>query len=107
MSQEVRVEFGKPLKLVLRETDVDARVGAQLAANSEGVRVLATDDSIRTLFDALPTAIARRVQSITPEGFRIVEIELSLSVEGKLWGTGISGDVKVKLAPRDNDPKAS
>ncbi len=100
MAEHLNVASVKPITLIVRETDIDSVTRAQLESLTRGVRVLANDDNVRALCDALPTAIARRVRAIVPQDFVLSEIEMTLSVEGKLWGTGLSGDVKVKLAPK-------
>lgn len=93
----------KQLTLLLSDDDLDAGVRGHVMALKSGTRVLAdNEDPMRALFDALPTIIAKRLRAITPPGFAITELEICLSVEGKLCGTGIGGDVTVKLAPQQH-----
>jgi hypothetical protein len=86
------------LQLQLDDADCDPALVAQVRAAEGGARVLGPEHE-RALFDALPSVIAKRVRAITPNGFVISELELTLSIEGKICGSGVSGNVRVKLAP--------
>ena len=86
------------LALRIDDMDCDPALVAQIKATERGARILGPEHE-RALFDALPSVIAKRVRAITPAGFEIAELELELSLEGKVCGTGISGNVKVRLAP--------
>ena len=88
----------KRLSLRVEDADCDPALVAQIKATERGARILGPEHE-RALFDALPSVIAKRVRAITPSGFVIAELELELSLEGKICGNGISGNVKVKLAP--------
>ena len=97
MENDMIVSKG-PLPLKIDDTDCDPSLVAQIKATERGARILGPEHE-RALFDALPSVIAKRVRAITPAGFVIAELELELSLDGKICGTGISGNVKVKLAP--------
>jgi len=90
------------LQLVITDGDLPAGKAQQIRAQAGGTQLLG-GESERALFDALPSAIARRVQNIVPKDFVISELELKMTLNGTVCGVGISGDVVVKLAPA---PKA-
>ncbi len=97
----------QPLPLLIDETDIDPTTRAAVLAAQRGVRVLGTSRSgespagspERLLLDALPTVIARKLEGILPPGFKIAELEFCFSVEGKLMGSGMKGEVKATLRP--------
>ncbi len=93
-----KVDVEKPIPLVLREDDVDASVRAAAQSARKKRKILASEDAA-AFFDALPNAIARRLKAVVPKGFELAELEMTFSVKGELFGTGIGGDVKAKFAP--------
>jgi len=86
--------------LILSDADIDNSVVAQVSASRAGKTVLGGTEELKAVFDAIPSAIARRVLAIVPDGFRVNEIELKLNLGGKICGLGVEGEVTVKLAPR-------
>jgi hypothetical protein len=94
-----------PIPLIIDEVDIDAATRNAVAAAQAGTRVLGSDSDLQTpermLLDALPAAIARKVQAIVPPEFKIAELEFCFKVEGKLWGSGLAGEVKATLRPRE------
>lgn len=87
-----------PLQLRIDESDLRG-IAEQVKARQAGHKLLGDDDSAKALFDALPGAVAKRVQAITPRGFVVTELSLKLVLNGTVCGVGLSGDVVVKLAP--------
>ena len=85
--------------LVLSESDLGPTAQGALQSHQEGSRVLGQGDARRVLFDALPAAIARRFEKILPDGFELREVEMNVSLEGTVFGFGVSGDVTVKFGP--------
>ena len=55
-----------PLQLRIDESDLKG-VADQVKARQAGHKLLG-DDATKALFDALPSAVAKRVQAITPKG---------------------------------------
>ncbi|TDP62596.1 hypothetical protein [Roseateles toxinivorans] len=94
-------ELESSFELVLSESDVDAGVRKRVQAATAGSRVLSGEDqdAKQILMDALPTIIAQKIRKIVPKDFEISEVQLKLNVSGKLFGTGVSGDVILKLTP--------
>lgn len=90
----------EPISLILSDKDIDAAVVAQVRAQRGGAIVLGGPEELRAVFDAIPSAIGRRVRAIMPEGFCVREIELKLNLGGKVLGIGIEGEVVVKFAPK-------
>lgn len=97
----------EPLPLVIDEADIDPTTRAAVLAAQRGPGSLATtrsgdqptDSPERVLLDAMPAVIARRIEGILPPGFKIAELEFCFAVEGKLWGSGIKGEVKATFRP--------
>ena len=88
----------KPMPLIVTEMDFPPEVRAR----AQGVKVLGEQTvGTQALFDALPSVIAKRLRAIIPTDFEIAEIELSLRVEGTVFGTGLSSDVKVHLGRKN------
>lgn len=91
-------------EIVLDEQDFDPAVRGALQAKQAGNRVLGGDvlggdEARRRLIDAMPKAIASRLEKIVPANFKIKEIELAIRVKGSPFGMGLEGDIKVKLTP--------
>ena len=99
-NQTTQSAFEMP-KLVISIDDMDAPTKRILKAAEMDTRVLGgpEDDTTRALFDALPGAIGRRIRKITPKGFAVTEIQLTLQLSGKLAGLELGGDIGVKLQP--------
>lgn len=88
--------------LVLSERDFEASDRKKIEALSKKSRILHGEEKPITeeLMDALPKAIAKRIQGLVPKNFAVSEFQFKLHVSGTVFGAGISGDVIVKLAPR-------
>ena len=90
------------LQLIIGEQDLDPTVRARVKAALAGQSVLGgEEDAVRILFDSLPIVLAKRLKAITPADFRVAEIELEISLGGKLFGAELSGHVVVRLAPKE------
>jgi hypothetical protein len=85
------------LELILTENDLDPIVRGALSTKVKG-RVLG-GESTQILFDAIPGAIAKKIQSMIPKDFELRELEMHLSLGGKVFGVGLDGDVKVRFGP--------
>ena len=90
------------LCLVLGESDFDKATISEAKAVAEGQEILSdqSEDSKRILFNSLPSVIAKRVKSITPDNFNINEIELKMNLKGCILGNEIGGEIVVKLSPK-------
>ena len=92
----------KELALVIEEDDFDDLTRSRLSKVSDGAQVLDEETDLRkAVFDQMPAVIAKRLRKIVPADFRVSEIQLQLSLDAKLWGVGVGGDVTVKLVPSD------
>lgn len=92
------------LTLLLTEKDLTKADAGVLKTLNENDRVMGDDDADNTaqaLCDMLPRTIAKKVEEILPPGFAVSELELCLSVEGRIFGSGVAGDVTVRLTPRE------
>jgi hypothetical protein len=100
--REIEMENNEnPTPLIVTEKDFPPEV----LARAQGVKVLGeTSVGAQALYDALPSVIAKRLRAITPPDFEISELQLSLRVEGKVLGSGISSDVVVRLGRIQNKP---
>jgi hypothetical protein len=86
------------LMLIISDADLEETQRNKIIADQRATKVLG-GEAHRALVDALPGLVARRIRAIVPDDFRVTEIELSMTIQGTICGSGISGDVKVKLAP--------
>ena len=90
------------LPLNISEGDLPERARTALRAAASDRATLAGEgqQSVESMVaELLPTAIASRVRKIVPPDFKVSEIGMKFSVEGKLFGCGVAGDVTVKLVP--------
>jgi len=71
-------------------------------AGRTGTRTLTggEKDPEEILMDAMPSAVAKKVRAIVPKGFELTELQLKLEVSGTIFGTGMKGEVMIKLAPK-------
>ena len=100
--QAVGVVAMNAMPLVINETDLPQEARNVLTALQKGDKVFGRTGDLSldvVVAEFLPKAIAARVRSIVPDGFQVAELEFKMSVEGKLFGCGVAGDVTVKLAP--------
>jgi hypothetical protein len=103
---ETAITVEQPLRLVVTEEDLDPRTRGVLRSLSDGAEVYGSSDNAEAaLFDALPTVIAKKLRSITPPDFVISEVQMKFTVDAKIAGTGLSGDVSVKFAPSRPTPE--
>jgi hypothetical protein len=99
----------EPIPVILEEKDIDPAIRTAIIAAQRGTRMLGSPgassetvlDPERLLLNALPSVIARKIEGILPSGFKIAELEFCFKVEGKLWGSGVAGEVKAVLRPID------
>lgn len=95
---------GGALQISLTEADFEGIQRRKLQALTVKSEVLDGDgtnrDLVEALRSALPTAIARKVDSLVPPNFSVSELQFKLNVSGQVFGTGVAGEVLVKLAPK-------
>lgn len=96
---EVDVVVTEP-QLVIAERDLSPNVVNSLRAVREGDRLLGGDGTLESLFDELPSAIAHRLNRITPADFKLSKITLKLVLAVNIPGVKIGGDVVVTLEPK-------
>jgi hypothetical protein len=95
------------IPLIVVEGDLDAAARGKLAATKKGEAHLAGDgDAMRTLYDALPSAIGKRLRAVCPPDFEISEVTMKMSVKGTPFGVGIEGDVEVTFKPKATAPSS-
>jgi hypothetical protein len=87
------------LVLVIRDADLDDATRAAAKAEKRGSRMLDSEAADVVVSDGLIKAVLRRVTSLAPAGLTLSEIEIGLKIEGKILGSGVTGDVKAKFAP--------
>src|SRR4051812_39093456 len=90
--------------------DVEDSVRVQILAVQKGYKVLGDDgigaqgpgaDQTQALVvNALPSVIARKLTAMLPHGFVVAEFTLKFTVDGKIFGSGVGGEVEVKFAPK-------
>jgi hypothetical protein len=93
--------ISKPM-LVITEQDLSNEARGTLAAIKRKDRVLGGErpTEVQTLLDAIPGAIARRLQRITPENFTLAEITIELALDVTIPGFEMGGTVTVTLQPK-------
>jgi len=79
--------------------------GVGLEEKAARIRVLGGRDhehseKKKLIEELLPAVIARKIKGLIPNDFDITEISMKISVAGTIFGTGVSGDVDVKFAPK-------
>ena len=89
----------KPIRLNITEADLDP---SQVAVKKEVLKTRTlgsegNETAERKILDMLPTIISRRVEQIIPPDFELAELELKFEIEGKIFGTGLSGEVVATL----------
>lgn len=85
------------LRLVIRDEDLPAENRTALVARQNNTRMLGGDDDTKSFWDGVTKAILNRLSSVTPAGFRLKEVELNFEIDGKIFGTGVGGNVSVTL----------
>ncbi|MFZ5479082.1 MAG: hypothetical protein ACOZNI_20095 [Myxococcota bacterium] len=93
-------------QLVMEISDADLTPTERAVVQSAHARDKGADKALggaaatqRAVFDVLPAVIARRLEAITPPTFVVAEIEVKLSLGGKVGGVGLDGDISVTLKP--------
>jgi hypothetical protein len=66
---------------------------------SDSVTVLGSEEERQAVIDAMPKVIAKRIQKMLPDGFRIREIEMRFEISGTPFGVGVSGEATVRFGP--------
>jgi hypothetical protein len=103
---DVKVE--EKLKLIVTENDFPPAEKAAISSVLKEEQVLGGDDTVlQQIYDQLPSIVAKRVKKMVPEGFTVGELQFTFSLEGKIFGSGIGGDVAVTLKPigrKENPP---
>jgi hypothetical protein len=96
-----KLEIDDAITITLTEADLDPNDRKKIEARANKSRVLEGEEREveEMLSEALPKAIARRVEAMRPKNFKVTELQFKLAVSGKLFGSGVSGEVIVKLGP--------
>jgi hypothetical protein len=86
------------IPLEVREEDLDKGVRGTIKASAKGDKILGDE---RTLVDAIPSAVLRRICKIVPKDeFVIAEVTLKFELSGEVFGLKLGGDVSVKVTPK-------
>lgn len=89
-------------KLVVTEQDLPGDVRNQLLANRDKTRLLGSrSETTQALFNSIPGIVARRLERIIPNDFRLEEIELKLLLDVDVPGFKCGGDITVRLRPQN------
>lgn len=89
------------LRLVVSEDDLPAGVLSAIEARETNAQMLGSErDTKRAFWDGVAAAVLKRVRAIGTDDFSVKEVELKFEVDGKLFGTGIGGEVSVTFAPK-------
>lgn len=91
-----RVE--EPFVLEITNEDLDPAVIARLKAQEE--TVVLSGDAVRALYDAMPRAVAKRIERIVPGNYDLAELTLTFAVKGNLLFGEVGGSVTAKLVPK-------
>lgn len=97
-------------EMTLSEGDLDPVRASVAKRIAEGGEVMSEtpgelqDQRLRSaLFDALPTALAKRFARITPGDYVVAELTLKVLVKGSPFGIGVEGEALVKFVPAPRD----
>jgi hypothetical protein len=97
----MNMTIDKPIRLEINESDVDEAEKNKLKKELLATRTLGEKEQIdRKILDLLPKVIAERLKQVIPADFEISELEFKFEVEGKLFGSGIGGEVVARLRKR-------
>jgi hypothetical protein len=98
------METQKPLPLDISDSDIDAATHQAIAKAIVATRKLGPNAPVgqqeslhRRVIDLLPTIIAKRVNEIVPSDFSLDSLQIKFSLEGRLFGSGVSGEVVATL----------
>ena len=81
----------KGLRLIIREEDFGPDLQSAAAVRRKGSRLLGAKDSLKEwIASALPGVVARKLNDLDLAGFELSEIEMELSVEARVFGSGSS-----------------
>jgi hypothetical protein len=103
----------EPLPLLIEESDLRPSARNAIQAFQQGVTVLGGEvgatkpTPTRLILDALPDAVTRKIERIVPDGFAISELQFCFKVEGKVFGSGLTGEVKAIFKPREPSSELS
>lgn len=93
------MEITKPLQLEIHENDLTPSERDSIKKEVLSTQTLGDEESVhRKILDLLPKLIATRVQEIVPPDFELSSLELKFEVQGKLFGSGVGGEVVAKLS---------
>ena len=99
--RKTKPEPDNAFPITITEEDFDPGDRKKLEARANKSRVLEGEERevSEMLSEALPKAIARRVDAMKPKNFKVTELQFKLAVSGKVFGSGVAGEVIVKLGP--------
>ena len=94
------------MQLELTESDFNQALGADAVKrlSRERKEHVLGEDEVEAVMDAMPRVLATRFKRMLPEHFEIREITLKVSLSGKPFGVGVSGDATVKFGPKAAKP---
>jgi hypothetical protein len=87
------------LPLVITVSDLDSDLRNALAAKDAGGRLLGGEGTLESIYEELPSAIARRIKKITPLDFRVAKVTLKMQLDVNIPGVKVGGTVDVTLKP--------
>lgn len=102
------MEIAKPIPLPITDNDLDRTQRQSLKSKILSTRTLgAQEDANRRILDLLPSLIAERIRGIVPDDFELDELEFKFEIQGKLFGSGVGGEVIAKLKKRSADASST
>ncbi len=89
------------MQVELTESDFTRALGADAVKrlSREREEHVLGEAETEAVMDAMPKALASRFKRMLPDHFEIREITLKVSLSGKPFGVGMSGDATVKFGP--------
>ena len=87
------------MHLTLDADDFETEVRGYISAMESGEEVLRgrLQSMVKSIQDGFPSAIAKRVRKMTPPGFVVESLEITLEVRGGIAVLDLGGSVKVKF----------
>ena len=87
------------MKCVLTEHDFESALGSVATAQLSECSEFLDSAEGNKIMDAIPRVIASRFRQMIPDEFRIISVELSIQLEGKVFGCGVSGEATLTFGP--------
>lgn len=94
-----RTKEASRVQLTLTESDFVAVMSKSAIGDLKGPEGHLADNAAKVVIDALPKALASKVNAMMPQGFALRSIELKVQLSGAVFGCGLSGEATVIFGP--------